>query len=218
MTIDQAYQFVQFVLNKDQSGYISPDQFNNISPIAQMALINDRIGNVKKYRQDHPIPVYGFGMNQKTREELRMLLVKPTNLTVTAGVATIPNDYLYYDTLAVSGKQAQECTEDEIVELLNSKIKPPTAMFPKVVVHSNGFNVYPTNSAALTVSYLRKPASPKWNYTGNPAVYNPTGSQDFETSETTHLEICNRILQFCGLNLKLDEIVQWSEMAEQTGK
>lgn len=218
MTIDQAYNFVQFVYNKNQSGYISPSQFNNLAPIMQISLINDRIGNVKSYQGD--VPPYGFGMNQKIREELRPLLVQPTTKTVTAGVMTVPDDYLYYDTVSVNGRQAQEVTEDEILELNNSLIKPPTVQYPKWVIHGNGFNFYPTSITSVNLSYLRRPVAPKWNYdiVNDQPVYNPTGSQDFETGETTHYEVCARILQAVGLNLKLGEIVQWAELAQQTGK
>src|SRR5882672_7446021 len=203
MSIAAAYDIVRFLYNKAQNGYITPAQFNNLAPIMQMSLINDRIGNVKKYMPHDPTPPYGFALNQKTREEIRPLLVPPTTTPVTAGVATIPDGYLYYDTIAVNGKQAQEATEDEILELNNSLIKPPSLMFPKFVLHSNGINVYPTSVTSISLSWLRRPITPIWNYTevNDEPVYAATGgiigdgdSHDFETAETTHLEICYLIL------------------------
>lgn len=215
MTINEAYIFVNFICNKKQRGYVTPDNFNNLAPIMQMSLINDRIGNIKKY----PFQ-YGFGQTQKIREELRPLLVKPTVTAVTTGVAPFPADYIYYDTISVSGRQGQEVTEDEILELSNSLIKPPTLQYPKFVLHSNGINMYPVSITSILLSYLRKPATPLWNYdmVNDEPVYKVAGSQDFETHLTTHFEICARILQAVGLNLGENEITQWSEMAEATGK
>ena len=220
MTIDQAYQFIQFCYNKRQGGYITPDQFNNLAPIMQMSLINDRIGNVKKYQPGFPVPSYGFGVTQKSREELRPLLVKPTIVSVTTGVATIPGDYLYYDTISIGGYQAQEVTEDEILEMNNSLIKPPIARFPHFVLHSNGINIYPSAPSSILLSYLRKPLTPLWNYTivNDESVYSSSGSQDFETGITTHLEICNMILSAIGISLGKLEIAQYAEQQQQMGK
>lgn len=220
MDINSAFNFINFCSNKRQNGYVSPSDFNNLAPIAQMSVINDRLGNVKKYQPHDPTPNYGFGLNQKIREELRPLLVKPTVTAVTAGVATIPADYLYYDTISVAGKQAQEATEDEILELNNSLIKPPSTTYPKFVLHSNGINMYPTTIASILLSYLRKPATPIWNYTivNDEPVYNPSGSQNFETGETTHLEICALILSWVGVHLNMGEIVQYAEAMQAQGK
>lgn len=218
---------MQFCYNKSQQGYITPDQFNNLAPICQMSLINDRIGNVKKYRPGYPVPAVGFGITQKSREELRPLLKPPTVTAAPSAIMPVPTDYLYYDTVSIGGRQAQECTEDEILELNSSLIKPPTLLYPKFVMHSNGFNFYPTTITTVNLSYLRKPVTPVWNYTlvNDTPVYAATGgivgdgiSHDFEVSETAHFEICAKILQAVGLNLSLGEIVQWSEMAEQQGK
>ena len=220
MTIDQAYRFVQFVYNKAQNSYIKPDDFNVLAPIMQLSLINDRIGNVKKYKTGFPVSAVGFGLNQKTREELRPLLVKPTATTVTAGLAAFPTDYLYYDTVTAGGYNVQEVQDDELAELNNSAIKPPSTRFPKMVIHSDGIHVYPNTITSINLSYLRRPVPPKWNYTivNTEPVYSSSGSQDFETSDMTHYEICSKILQAVGLNLGKDDITQWAEMAENVGK
>lgn len=227
MTIDQVYRFVNFIYNKKQNGYITPEQFNDLAPIMQMSFINDRLGNVRKYRPHDPVPAYGFGMNQKTREELRPLLVKPTTTAVTSGVAVIPSDFLYYDTVTAAGKLVPEVTEDQITDLNNSLIRPPTAVYPKMVVHSNGLNIYPDTITSIKLSYVRIPATPLWNYTmvNDEAVYAATGgiigggnSQNFETSPGTHLEIANMLLSAFGVNLGLSEVVEYAEMGIQQGK
>lgn len=80
--------------------------------------------------------------------------------------------------------------------------------------------MYPTSIASISLSYLRKPATPEWAYTtvNDEPVYDAGNSQDFETGETTHLEICMRILSAVGVNLRMGDIVQYAEMAEQQGK
>jgi hypothetical protein len=221
MNINQAIQLVRFILNKDQNGNITGDNFNLMAPIAQMSVLQDRLGNIKKYQPGSPIPNYGFSVSQKAREELMPLMVKPTTTAVAAGLAAYPGNYLYYNTLeTAAGKLITEATQDEIVELNNSAITPPSTMFPKFVMHSDGFYIYPTSITSIKISYIRKPETPIWAYTisNNEEVYDAGNSQDFELNETTHFEIVMQILQMSGVNLNMLQVTQYAQAMEAQGK
>lgn len=221
MTINQAYLFVQFIFNKKSSGFIKPDDFNTIAPIAQMSVLNDRLGNIKKYQPGAPVPPYGFNINQKIREDLRLVMVKPTTTAVSSGVAAYPADYLYCDTITAGGKLIPEATRDEITWLNNSVIIPPTANYPKYVLQSDGIYVFPTTITSIDLAYVKKPSDPFWPYTivnGEP-VYNAGGSPvNFTLGEGAHLEICANILSYIGINLSMGEITQYAEMMAAQGK
>lgn len=217
MNINQAIQLVRFILNKDQNGNITGDQFNLLAPIAQTAVLNDRLGNLKKY----PTLPYGFSASQKAREEIRPLMVLPTTQAVTNGVASYPGDYLYYDTVLTNNNiLMREATADEIAILNQSTITPPSAQYPYFVMHSNGFNVYPTTLPSIKLSYVRKPLTPVWGYTisNNEEVYNAGTSQNFELAETVHLEIVMLILQMAGVNLNMLQVTQYAQVMEAQGK
>lgn len=218
MNINEAIQLVRFILNKDQNGNITGDDFNLLAPIAQISVLNDRLGNLKKY-PDQP---YGFSVSQKAREEIRSLMVLPTTTAVSSGVATYPGDYLYYDTITLTstGVLMREATADEIAELNQSTIKPPSARFPYFVLHSNGINVYPTTITSIKLAYVRKPLTPEWAYTisNNQEVYDAGNSQNFELAETTHMEIVMNILMMAGVNLNLPQVTQYAAAMEAQGK
>lgn len=221
MTIDQAIRLVRFCLNKDQNGYVEGDQFNLLAPIAQLSVLNDRIGNIKKYQVSHPVPEVGFSISQKSREEIRPLMTKPTTTAVSSGIAAYPAGWLYYNTIqTAAGKQVKEVTEDQILELNNSAIMPPNTMFPKFVMHSDGIYVYPASITSIKISYVRKPATPIWAFTisNNEEVYDAGNSQDFELAETTHLEIVTIILQLMGLSINLLQVTQFAAAMEAQGK
>lgn len=219
MTIDQAYKFIQFVYNKAQTGYIEPSQFNMLAPIMQMSLINDRLGNVKKYRSPNQSPPYGFNSSQKIREELKGIMVKPTTIAISSGKFNYPADYLYYDTISAGDKLVQEVTEDQIVELNNSLIRPPSATYPKCVLHQEGIFVYPTSITSIKLAYVRKPDDPTWGYTivNDEPVYDAGSSTDFEVGETAQLEVCMMILSAVGVNLSMAEVVQYAEQQKAQG-
>lgn len=222
MTINECYIFCQFIFNKYQNGYITPSQFNNLAPIMQMALINDRLGNVKKYRPHDPVPPYGYGLGQKAIEELRPLYELPAPIAVASGQATIPTDMLYLDSMSnhSTGYIMQQASRDEIFILNKSVIKPPTANYPYFVPNDTYWDIFPTSLTFVRVKYVRRPATPVWGYNivNDEPVYDAGTSQDFETSDMTHLEICWRILQAIGVSLSLLEITQYAEQSEIAGK
>lgn len=222
MTIDQAYQFVNYVVNKEQQGEVTAAQFNILAPLAQLSVINNRL--LPKY-DDKGVLVKGFGVNDKLREEFRPLLKNPQTISVTSGIAAYPADYLHIDAMLTStGRIITEAHPDEIAILNQSQVKAPSATYPKYVVHQDGFNVYPTSITSIKLAYLRKPLNPVRNYTttNDRTVYAATGgevgdgtSQDFELGILTHLEICMNILSSVGVNLSLDKVVAYAELLKE---
>lgn len=221
MNIDAAYKFVQFVYNKNQSGNITPDNFNVLAPIAQMSVVNEILGNEQNYVPGKPVPRYGFGINQKIMEDLRPLIKIPTALTFASGVATYPVDSLYlFNLVETSSQKIITPTEyDEAVILNQSVIRPP--IVGRAIYFVLGVNIYilPTSITATLVSYVREPLDPKWNYTivNAAPVYSSSGSQDFELEKLLHLRIVTKILQAVGVNLSLPQVVQMAAAWEAQG-
>lgn len=224
MTIDESYRFVNYVVNKEQQGEITADQFNLLAPIAQLSVINTRLQ--PKY-DDKGTLIKGFGVTDKLREDFRPILKNPQTIVVSTGIAAYPADYLYMDAMTTAaGRIITEATPDEIAVLNHSQIKFPSATYPKYVIEQNGFNIYPTSITSIKLAYLRKPLTPIRNYTlaNDRSVYAVTGgvigggaSQDFELDVLVHLEICANILSAVGLNLSLDKVVGYAEAMKQMG-
>lgn len=222
MNINSAYKLVDLILNKSQQGNITPDQFNLAAEVAQMSVINQLLGNEQEYQPGVPIPRYGFGLNQKIQEDLRVITKVPTALVFTSGVATYPTDSLYLFDLAetTGGNEIRPCEIDEARILNQSQIKPPIS--GKAVYYVLGANIYvlPTSIVNTLVTYVRIPATPLWNYTtvNNQPVYSASGSQDFELGPLTHFRIVCKILQYFGLNLSVEAVTQYGLSAEAQGQ
>lgn len=220
MSIDECYVFLQTVLNKTQNGNVSPAQFNNLAPIAQISIINQELGNEQEYVPGQPIPRYGFGINQKSMENLRDLIKEPQAISFSSGIGTYPTDSLYLFNVTVNNKLARPCEEDEGLILTQSQIKPPTTALPFYYCIGTKIYILPSSITTGKISYVRVPATPVWQYTvtNNKPVYNPTGSQDFEVGPLLHLKICQRMLQYLGLNLDLATVTQFAMAAESQGQ
>lgn len=228
MTISESFALLQYVANKNQNGNITPAQFNLLAPIAQMSVINDRLGNVKKYKSHDPVPPFGYGISQKGREELRPITNAFQTLTlVSTSKYTYPVDSLYIDHISVAGRTARPVGIDEYQILsTDSVIKAPSAEYPVYCPMGDSIYIYPAPGSTPLCTYVRRPITPIWNYTivNGEAVYAATGgiigdglSHDFELSVTTHFEICMRMLSQIGINLSMDSITQYAELQEQKG-
>lgn len=223
MDINACFALACYIANKEQTGNITPAQFNLLAPTMQISFINDRLGNVKKYKPHDPVPPYGWGLDDKTREELRPLYTL-ADITMTSGTGPLPDDYLYYDVFNVhSGGPPNPIVKilarDEFFIQRYSVIKPPLAAFPIGMINGANLDVLPTSITTVRCAHIRKPVTPVWGYTivNDEPVYNAGTSQDFETSETTHFEIVSKILSAIGINLDVQMVEQYAQMEEAKG-
>ncbi len=218
MTIDQAYRLFQSIVNKEQRGYFGPDEFNAWAIIAQIELISDRLTNVKKINERF-VPQYGYKVDEKVKNELRPLITGPVALSLSSGMAAYPAYYFYIDSIQTSTyKPIKLVDTDEYTYVKDSVIFPPDPDYPVAIFYGDHIRVDPSNTQVLW-TYLRYPVDPNWNFTlqsGLP-VYDPTGSQDFETDRSTHTEIVWRICKYAGVNLDLSFVTQMSMMQEGQG-
>jgi hypothetical protein len=219
MTIDQAYRFIIFIVNKKQSGRVTPEDFNLIAPMAQMEAIMKKVGNPKTYENGRPIPTVGYSMTQKTRDDIRPILVRSGTLASASNEVTYPADYLHYDVL-----EREDGTEIDIVltssvgKRRKSLINPPSANFPISAFYDDKIRVYP-DLTDIRLTYIKIPDDPEWAYdvVNNAPVYNAGNSTDFSLPVDCHNEICMFILQHFGINLTMTEVTQYANMKETQG-
>lgn len=228
MTIDEAYRFVNYICNKESSGQIGADSFNLLAPVAQMSVVNDRLGNVKKYKYNNPQSEYGWGINEKIMEELKALYISTQNTFITPTAFEYPSDCIYIDSIVDDVTKAilkPVGSQDVFRFHVQSQIKPPVTAHGIYFILNSQIAVFPEYSA-ITTYYVKRPATPIRNYTlsNDRDQYAATGgiigdglSQNFELSETTHLEICMKILQMSGVNLALDRVLAYSMAEEAKG-
>jgi len=104
----------------------------------------------------------------------------------------------------------------ELNNLINSKLNAPTTTYPIYTKIGHGFRVFPKVPSTpvgygLELFYIRTPKTPKWTYTnvsGNP-MYNAGASdkQDIELDESLFSEFIIKVLSYCGLSIKEQDVV-----------
>jgi hypothetical protein len=99
MNINEVYDLIKYILNKDQSGYLSPDEFNLIINQAQTSFLNYLLGEFQQYQLQHPQARIAYSQNETTRQRLEPV-IKETILTVdSGGFSNYPVDYEQTDAM-----------------------------------------------------------------------------------------------------------------------
>jgi hypothetical protein len=221
MNVNEVYKLIDYIINKAQNGYLSPDEFNRIINQAQVSYMDYLVGQFQQYQAGRPIPTVQFGNNETTRQRVTPFLYS-ANLTVDSnGNSPYPSDYLVTDTMWTSTfNKVKFVQQDYLSNYLNSRITPPSTN-PIYLIEREGFKFYPTNIGSAVVSYIKSPRTIVYGFTldgdGLP-VYDAATSVDPEWSDLDLLEIISRALRMVGVNLQSGLISQYANEITKTGQ
>ncbi len=221
MNVNEVYKLILFIINKNQSGYLSPDEFNLVINQAQVSYMDYLAGQFQQYQAGRPIPTVQWGNNETTRQRVTPFIYNELLTVDTYGFAAYPYGYLITDTMwtGIYGK-IKFVQQDYLSNYLNSRITP-VATNPVYLIEREGFRFYPNDIAQARVSYIRQPNTIVFGYTldgdGLP-VYNPATSVDPEWQELDLLEIISRALRMIGVNLQSGVISQYANEITKTGQ
>ncbi len=219
MTLEEAYNFLNFFINKYTGAWYSPSELDEVVDRGQMAYYYD---------------IYGkYGTSIRTKEVLSPF--KDTyDFTVgdtPAGVITVPAARNYLDVLDVyitytlSGRpmtymDVQFINEDERTIRLRSQLDPVTETSP-IVEHKGGggvFQMWPKVPYTGTVTFLRRPLKPNFVYTtisGRVIVFDSVNSQNLEWREQDINAVLLKTLSILGINLSQEDVLQFAEVKNQ---
>ena len=119
---------------------------------------------------------------------------------------------LFYVAGALPTQELERVGTKDLYHLLSSNLTSPTTTYPIYTYKNNKITVYPNSiTSGITVSYIRKPIAPIWNFTtgsNNQYVFNASTSFNFELHPAEQTELILKILLYAGVVIKSPEIVQ----------
>lgn len=206
-SINDLYNYVNFLANKNQSGNITPAQFNLAVQRCQQEFINKE-----------------FRLWQTTREvtdALAPLLVYTIISPDTSGEAAYPDDYMHVSSIRAlwfrNGKgvpvEIREITDDDAGDLLMSPIVQPTTKYPAMTYYADYMQFYPKEINTIQFTYFRYPPVPVWAYTmvNNRPVYDSSNSIQLEVRSEYQNEIAEMICSQFGIFLRDQSLIQYAE-------
>ena len=240
MDIGTFYDFVNFCLNKYQSGSYSPAEFNTALAATYLDLLKIKLG----LPEDFQLPTKN-GINSVSRQQWQNSqtitddisnFLETVTLTRTGRWFTYPSDYVRFSgaeydliiTSNISGVQpsvtAQNITAVTDAEKkfqIPNAIIPPTDQYPILAFEANGLNVLPLDIKTFRLTYLREPIKPVFGYTinaQNDVIYDPNTSVQLEYRPILHNDYAMLLMKYIGLNIRDADVVNFAETRQMAGQ
>jgi len=238
VSIDKVYQKVLALANKEQRGYITPQEFNLFADHAQMEIFeqyfydldqlqrtpgnditySDRVTNVenkisyfKRYDQNVSSITGSFGdvMLEDHNEDIYKLIA--LRLRYKAG------ERLY---VAEEMQVGSEFFLYEDSPLTKQNKKRPTYWKRMHSGRGISLRIYPrpqisnpydsSVDGTVVITYIKTPVKPNWAYNviNDKPLYNSTNAVDFELHASEETELVYRILALAGVAIEKPELTQ----------
>ena len=229
VSIDTVYQRVLTLANKEQRGYITPQEFNLFANQAQMEIFEQYFYDINQFGRQHGNDTEYSDMLSIIQEKLSELEVRIVD-TIT-GIAGGIYDYraniddLYklgsvHTTHPTNGQkiEIEQVNNNEWYHMQSAPLTRPTLARPVYVNRQDGLNIYPDTIEDIDISYMRLLAVVEWAYVvvNDKALYNDFISIDFELHASEETELVYKILKLAGVNLKNPEVVNAGQTLEQS--
>jgi uncharacterized membrane protein len=213
INVDAVYKTVLLILNQQQRGYMTPDEFNKVGTQVQLNIFEKYEDDLnQQYRVPQNDTEYA---NRVKNIEQKLQFFQRTGATAYVGphFTLTPTDIYRLGSVYYNGEELTQYSQrNEITQLLLSPLTKPTTDFPVYLYEQDLLYLYPTTiQTGVTISYLKTPADINWGYSVGALgqfLYNSAGSVNFELSVTEQTNVVTRILAYAGVIINDPTIIQ----------
>ena len=205
--INTVYQRVLAITNKEQRGYITPQEFNFLANQAQLDIFEQYFYDINQFGR---IP----GNDTEYSDMLSILeekisIFEKTNIAI-AGGTTLPADLYRLGSVIFNGAEAESISQKDYIFITQSPLAQPTNDFPIYIRDNSGIKVYGKNAtgaieqktSGVTCNYVKTPASASWASNTVTGLYDAGNSTQFELHESEETELVIKILALAGIILR----------------
>ena len=228
VSVDTVYQRVLALANKEQRGYITPQEFNLFANQAQMDILEQYFYDINQFGRQHGNDTEYSDMLSVIQEKLSELEVRIVD-SITSIAGGIYDYRTELDDLYKLGSvhtthptndqkiEIEQVNNNEWYHMQSAPLTRPTLARPVYVNRQDGLNIYPATIETIDISYIRQPVITQWAYVvvNDKALYNDFESVDFELHASEESELVYRILAFGGIAIKKPELTQTAAGLEQ---
>ena len=233
ISVDSVYQRVLGILNKEQRGYVTAQEFNLFANQAQEDLFEQYFYDINQFGR---IP----GNSTEYSDMLNLLNEKinifetSTQPTRTGNFFDEPTDLYRLGTVVYKNTttnsfgvsstesiEAERINANEFLYINSSPLTKPKNVRPVFVANANGIRVYGNSEitavAEVEFQYIKKPAKVQWAYqiVFNEPLYDAANSVNFELHPSDETELVIKILELSGILIKDLNLYQVMNQEEQ---
>lgn len=231
INVNTVYTTVLSILNKEQRGYMTPDEFNKLATQVQLEIFESYFEDLN---QQLRVPQSDTEYADRQKNIDNKLSIFKTSGSCTyqpQGYFSVPLDLHKIGTVIYNDEiEVERVQPNDLLYINLSPLTKPTTTFPIYtyedvpVSYSPKIYVYPrTIQSNISTTYLRKPADVVWGYSGiggvpwvsGPFIYNPATSVQFELDASEQTNVIIKVLLYAGVIVNSPEIVQVAAQKSQ---
>ncbi|WP_347852006.1 hypothetical protein [Planktomarina sp.] len=212
INVNEVYKTALLILNKEQRGYVTPNEFNKIATQVQLQMFENY---AEELNQQLRVPQADSDYSDRimnTDEKLSIFksfgdATYDNVVTPTTPYYTLPSDLYRLGTVVYTGLnnsevELQRLQRHDFYNIQKSLLTASTKYFPTYLYENERIYVKPDSiNSGVSVNYLRKPKDPRWGYsvgTLGQYIYDPTvygeallntGTNTLTSSITTGLTV-----------------------------
>ena len=230
VNIDNVYQKVLAIANKEQRGYITPQEFNLFADQAQMSIFEQYFYDLSQFLRipgnDTDYADSVNNLEQKISEfELYSVEFAIANAYGDVLLDSVSDMYrlgsirVVYDNgprfVVASKVSLKELTTYAAAPLIRNNKKSPYYTRYKKQIKIYPYPIPPKDR--VFINYVRKPITAYWGYNvvGEAALYDPTKSSNFELHVSEENDLVIKILALAGVAMKDPSMYQIASAEDQ---
>jgi len=219
INVNTVYQRVLGILNKEQRGYVTAQEFNLFANQAQQDLFEQYFYDINQFGRLHG--------NDTEYSDMLTILDQKISPFKTSALLTYNQTSLHFDlptdlyrlgsivytntitdgfTATTELVEAERINQNELLYINLSPLTRPVNRRPIYAQDTQGVKVYGDAELTSSVScnYIKKPATVQWAYqiVFDEPLYDAPNSVDFELEPSEETELVIKILELSGLLIK----------------
>jgi hypothetical protein len=220
INVNTVYETVLLILNKEQRGYITPDEFNKTATQVQLQIFQkyfedlNQASRVPQNDMDYADRV--LGIDEKISLFRR---TKTVSTSVDIGSDVYRLGTVTFQPVIGDAVELQRVQRNEYYNITKSPLTKPTEQFPVYLFQNNEILAQPTTVSSVNIDFVIRPSDVVWGFTKDQntqiLVYNSNTSTDFQLDQTEQTEVILRILAYAGIVIRDPQIVQAASQAIQ---
>ncbi len=237
ISINDVYTTTLTLLNKEQRGYVTPAEFNQIAGVVQNEIFE---GYFQKAAVPDDMDSDLANIGQQYKEKLQPFVthVSLSYLNEPETYSPLEINDLYrvldfyprYEDVAIPIKadrvSSMEANSVNLSPLVAPTKHNPIVVYetevPGLIVEANnypGFRIYPYDVLSVDVHYIKTPSTPNWIGTSLNGQIVPfldnVDYQNFDLHVSDYSEVVARVLLYFGISTRSDEILAVAGSKEQ---
>ena len=233
INIDSVYQKVLVLTNKEQRGYITPQEFNLLANQAQMEIFEQYFYDMEQLKRRND-DNYEYGTLDTLFEKIAIFEISDRNIIITAGTPfnlariTMGNFYKFgsisvnYNNNGLVEAERVTIKQSKLLQkspLTAGSITRPYCVLQQASAIDNQLSVRflpnvaitdPANPPTASISYIRTPFLVSWGYVvvTSKALFdpNPNKTTHFELHPSDEVELVYKILKLAGVTIQREDI------------